>query len=81
MFAMVDNLLSTHIRESIMPISAISHQSKVAYTSDQTRSQKIADIKIDDPRYSSREGISGAQAIALDFVEFSSTASSTSYLT
>jgi len=63
-----------------MSISETSHQAKVTYVKDQTRSQKIAEITIDDPRHSSRNELSGAQVTALNFVEFSSKASSTTQL-
>jgi len=74
---MVDNLLYSRIRESIMSISETSHQAKVTYVTEQTRSQKVAEIKIDDPRHSNRDGLSAGQTTALNFVEFSSNASST----
>ena len=60
-----------------MPISEIHHHAKVSYSTEQTHSQKVLEIKSDDPRHSNRSNLSGAQKIALDVVEFSSQASST----
>lgn len=62
-----------------MSIEQISQQSKVDYQASQTRSQRVIEIKKDDPRHSSRDGLSGAQKIAMDVVDFSSKAISVSH--
>jgi|GEM_PF-3193620 len=61
-----------------MSISETSHQAKVAYASQQTRSQTLLEIPSDDARHSSQQALTGAQKIAIEVVDFSSQFSSTS---
>ncbi|NRA55238.1 MAG: hypothetical protein HRU23_13930 [Gammaproteobacteria bacterium] len=61
-----------------MSISETSHQAKVAYASQQTRSQTLLEIPSDDARHSSRQALIGTQKIAIEVVDFSSQFASTS---
>lgn len=61
-----------------MPIEQLSQQSKTNYLAQQTRGQQVIEIKANDPRHSENQSRSGAQQIALDIVDFTSKATSTS---
>lgn len=62
-----------------MSIKQISQQSNVSYAASQTRSQKIIEIKKNDPRHSDNQDRSASQLIAMEMVEFTSQATSASH--
>lgn len=77
---MADNLLLVLIKESIMSIKEASHQAEMSYSNQQSHTQTLVEIKRDNPLHSSNQEESTVQNVVTNFVEFSSSFSTTSQL-
>jgi len=63
-----------------MSIKEVSHQAEVTYSNQQNRTQTLIEIKSDNPLHSRNQENNTLQSVTINFVDFSSSFSTTSQL-